>query len=231
MENESKRKEPLRTLYEIYRMTNSSYLIVNLVILFSVQLLVLPLGYVANWVDYLVIDDYSLRLQFMEEYGYAVLVLSMTLLLTIGMGILVRIFSIEKRRFYTSLLLVTALLLFTIPILPLGGYIASGGDGMVFGFQLDLWYAYPVFGFATLGVIRLEHKINQNMLSKIVIASLLIVLGILCVFSFMISLLSWPYIETSGETFPTPFSMLVLSCGVTLLSSAVINLAKPKIKT
>ncbi len=201
-----------RSQDEFMAMKNIVYLFGSLVIIGTSPLLIIPAAIIINWITTLLVDDYSSRMQLLEEHGFYALAVVMIL----------RFLPVDASKFRSSLLTISGLFLLIFPIVPLGGYVARGGiHGMVFGFQLELWYLLPLAGITTLALTKL---ISTPRLNRISIASLsigLVIIGILSLAAFVIAYSSWPVIDSSGENFPTPFSLQGLSSGILILSSMI----------
>ena len=211
-----------RSQDEFMAMKNLVYLFGSLVIIGTSPLLIIPAAIIINWITILLVDDYSSRMQLLEEHGFYALAVVMILLFIIGFVMILRFLPVDASKFRSSLLTISGLFLLIFPIVPLGGYVARGGiHGMVFGFQLELWYLLPLAGITTLSLTKL---ISTPRLNRISIASLsigLVVIGILSLAAFVVAYSSWPVIDSSGENFPTPFSLLGLSSGILILSSMI----------
>jgi len=211
-----------RSQDEFMAMINLIYLFGSLVIIGTSPLLIFPAAIIVNWITTLLIDDYSSRMQILEEHGFYALAAVMILLFIIGLVVTFRFLPVDASKFRSSLLTISGLFLLFFPIVPLCGYVARGGiHGMVFGFQLELWYLLPLVGVATLVLTKL---MSTPRLDRISIASLsigLVIIGILSLAAFVVAYSSWPVIDTSGENYPTPFSLLGLSSGVLILSSTI----------
>ena len=211
-----------RSQDEFMAMKNLVYLFGSLVIIGTSPLLIIPAAIIINWITTLLVDDYSSRMQLLEEHGFYALAVVMILLFIIGFVMILRFLPVDASKFRSSLLTISGLFLLIFPIVPLGGYVARGGiHGMVFGFQLELWYLLPLAGITTLSLTKL---ISTPRLNRISIASLsigLVVIGILSLAAFVVAYSSWPVIDSSGENFPTPFSLLGLSSGILILSSMI----------
>ena len=211
-----------RSQDEFMAMKNIVYLFGSLVIIGTSPLLIIPAAIIINWITTLLVDDYSSRMQLLEEHGFYALAVVMILLFIIGFVMILRFLPVDASKFRSSLLTISGLFLLIFPIVPLGGYVARGGiHGMVFGFQLELWYLLPLAGITTLSLTKL---ISTPRLNRISIASLsigLVIIGILSLAAFVIAYSSWPVIDSSGENFPTPFSLQGLSSGILILSSTI----------
>ena len=211
-----------RSRDEFMAMKNIVYLFGSLVIIGTSPLLIIPAAIIINWITTLLVDDYSSRMQLLEEHGFYALAVVMILLFIIGFVMILRFLPVDASKFRSSLLTISGLFLLIFPIVPLGGYVARGGiHGMVFGFQLELWYLLPLAGITTLSLTKL---ISTPRLNRISIASLsigLVIIGILSLAAFVVAYSSWPVIDSSGENFPTPFSLLGLSSGILILSSMI----------
>ena len=211
-----------RSQDEFMAMKNLVYLFGSLVIIGTSPLLIIPAAIIINWITTLLVDDYSSRMQLLEEHGFYALAVVMILLFIIGFVMILRFLPVDASKFRSSLLTISGLFLLIFPIVPLGGYVARGGiHGMVFGFQLELWYLLPLAGITTLSLTKL---ISTPRLNRISIASLsigLVVIGILSLAAFVVAYSSWPVIDSSGGNFPTPFSLLGLSSGILILSSMI----------
>lgn len=211
-----------RSRDEFMAMKNIVYLFGSLVIIGTSPLLMFPAAIIINWITTLLVDDYSSRMQLLEEHGFYALAVVMILLFIIGFVMILRFLPVDASKFRSSLLTISGLFLLIFPIVPLGGYVARGGiHGMVFGFQLELWYLLPLAGITTLSLTKL---ISTPRLNRISIASLsigLVIIGILSLAAFVVAYSSWPVIDSSGENFPTPFSLLGLSSGILILSSMI----------
>ena len=211
-----------RSQDEFMAMKNLVYLFGSLVIIGTSPLLIIPAAIIINWITILLVDDYSSRMQLLEEHGFYALAVVMILLFIIGFVMILRFLPVDASKFRSSLLTISGLFLLIFPIVQLGGYVARGGiHGMVFGFQLELWYLLPLAGITTLSLTKL---ISTPRLNRISIASLsigLVVIGILSLAAFVVAYSSWPVIDSSGENFPTPFSLLGLSSGILILSSMI----------
>ena len=211
-----------RSQDEFMAMKNIVYLIGSLVIIGTSPLLIIPAAIIINWITTLLVDDYSSRMQILEEHGFYALAVVMILLFIIGFVMILRFLPVDASKFRSSLLTISGLFLLIFPIVPLGGYVARGGiHGMVFGFQLELWYLLPLAGITTLSLTKL---MSTPRLNRISIASLsigLVIIGILSLAAFVVAYSSWPVIDFSGENFPTPFSLLGLSSGILILSSMI----------
>ena len=84
-----------------------------------------------------------------------------------------------------------------------------------------LWYLLPLAGITTLALTKL---MSTPRLDRISIASLsigLVIIGILSLAAFVAAWSSWPVIDSSGENYGTPFSLLGLSSGILILSSTI----------
>ncbi|TET07557.1 MAG: hypothetical protein E3J86_12700 [Candidatus Thorarchaeota archaeon] len=211
-----------RSQDEFMAMKNIVYLFGSLVIIGTSPLLIIPAAIIINWITTLLVDDYSSRMQLLEEHGFYALAVVMILLFIIGFVMILRFLPVDASKFRSSLLTISGLFLLIFPIVPLGGYVARGGiHGMVFGFQLELWYLLPLAGITTLALTKL---MSTPRLDRISIASLsigLVIIGILSLAAFVVAYSSWPVIDSSGENFPTPFSLLGLSSGILILSSTI----------
>lgn len=211
-----------RSQDEFMAMKNLIYLFGSLAIIGSSQLLILPAAIIVNWITTLLVDDYSSRMQILEEHGFYALAAVMILLFVIGLVVIFRFLPVDAKRFRSSLLTVSGLFLLIFPIVPLGGYVARGGiHGMVFGFQLELWYLLPLAGIATLALTKLMSTPRMDRISRAGLSIGIIIIGILSLAAFVVAYSSWPAIDSSGENYPTPFSLLGLSSGILILSSMI----------
>jgi len=198
------------------------YLLGSAVIIGLSQLLFIPAGFIIGWIAALLVDDYSLRMQILEEHGFYALAIVMILLFIMGLVATFRFLPVDASKFCSSLLIVSGLFLLIFPIVPLGGYVARGGiHGMVFGFQLELWYLFPLFGIAALVLTKLKSTSRFDRISRAGLSIGLVIIGVVSLAAFVVAYSSWPAIDTSGENYPTPFSFLGLSSGIMILSSTI----------
>jgi len=199
---------------------NLIYLLGSLVIIGASQLLFIPAGFIVNWIVTLLVDDYSSRMQILEEHGFCALAVVMILLFIIGLVVIFRFLPVDASKIRSSLLTISGLFLLIFPIVPLGGYVARGGiHGMVYGFQLELWYLLPLAGIATLALTKLMSTPRLDRISRAGLSIGLVIIGIVSLVAFAVAWSSWPAIDSSGENYPTPFSLLGLSSGILILSS------------
>ena len=201
---------------------NLIYLLSSLVIIGTSQLLFILAAFIVNWIATLLVDDYSSRMQILEENGFYALAVVVLLLFIIGLVVTFRFLPVDASKFCSSLLIVSGLFLLIFPIVPLGGYVARGGiHGMVYGFQLELWYLFPLFGIATLALTKLTSTPRFGRISRASLSIGLVIIGIVSLAALVVAYSSWPAIDTSGENYPTPFSLLGLSSGFIILSSTI----------
>lgn len=210
-----------RSQDEFMAMKNLIYLFGHLVIIGTSPLLIIPPAIIVNWITTLLVDDYSSRMQMLEEYGFYALAAVMILLFIIGLVVTFRFLPVDASKFRLSLLTISGLFLLFFPIIPLGGYVARGGiHGMVFGFQLELWYLLPLAGIATLAT-KLMSTPRLDRIARAGLTIGIVIIGVLSLAAFVVAYSSWPVIDTSGENYPTPFSLLGLSSGILILSSTI----------
>lgn len=202
------------------------YIVGSLAMIGAGQFLLIPAGLIVSLIIALLIPDYSLQLQFQETIGFLSIAILMILLTTVGLLLLRVLFPDRMTDLCDVILVVSGVLLLVTPILPLGGYVAQGGvHGTVFAFQLDYWFVFPVIG---MGVLVLRETMARRYFSPIsdILSSLLwIALGLLCIIFYGYSVQSWPPIDSSGEDYPTPFSLLAMSTGVFIMSTAIVKVA------
>lgn len=211
-----------RSQDEFMATTNLVYLLGSLVIIGTSQLLFIPAAIIIDWIAALLVDDYSSRMQILEEHGFYAIVVVMILLFIIGLVATFRFLPVDASKFRSSLLIVSGLFLLIFPIVPLGGYVARGGiHGMIFGFQLELWYLFPLFGIAALVLTKLKSTSRFDRISRAGLSIGLVIIGVVSLAAFVVTYSSWPVIDTSGENYPTPFSFLGLSSGIMILSSTI----------
>lgn len=211
-----------RSQDEFMATTNLVYLLGSSVIIGTSQLLFILAAIIIGWIAALLVDDYSSRMQILEEHGFYAIAVVMILLFIIGLVVTFRFLPIDASKFYSSLLMVSGLFLLIFPIVPLGGYVARGGiHGMVFGFQLELWYIFPLFGIAALVLTKLKSTSRFDRISRTGLSIGLVIIGVVSLAAFVVAYSSWPVIDTSGENYPTPFSFLGLSSGIMILSSTI----------
>ena len=211
---------------EFEGITRLLYIVGSLAMIGAGQLLMIPAGLIVSLMSALLILDHSLQLQFQETIGFLSIVIVMILLTTVGLLLLRALLPDRITGLCDAILVVSGILLLVTPILPLGGYVAQGGvHGTVFAFQLDYWFVFPVIG---MGVLVLRETMARRFFSPISdsLSSLLwIVLGLLCIIFYGYSVQSWPPIDSSGEDYPTPFSLLPMSTGVFIMSTAIVRVA------
>ena len=207
---------------EFMAMIDLVYLLGSVVIIGASQLLFIPAGIIVNWITTLLVDDHSSRIQILEEHGFYAIVAVMILLFIIGLVVTFRFLPVDASKFCSSLLMVSGLFLLIFPIVPLGGYVARGGThGMIFGFQLELWYLFPLFGIAALVLTTLKSTSRFDRISRAGLSIGLVIIGVVSLAALVVAYSSWPVIDTSGENYPTPFSFLGLSSGIMILSSII----------
>ncbi len=207
---------------EFRAMMNLVYLFGSLAIIGTSPLLILPAAIIVNWLTTLLVDDYSSRMQLLEEHGFYALAAVMILLFIMGLVVVFRFLPVDAKRFRSSLLTISGLFLLIFPILPLGGYVARGGiHGLTFGFQLELWYLLPLAGITTLALTKLMSTPRLDRISRAGLTIGIVIIGILSLVAFVVAYSSWPEIDTSGENYGTPFSLLGLSSGILILSSTI----------
>ena len=211
-----------RSQDEFMATRNLIYLLGSLVIIGTSQLLFILAGFVINRIATLLVDDYSSRMQILEEHGFYAFVVVIILLFIIGLVVTFRFLPIDASKFCSSLLVVSGLFLLIFPIVPLGGYVARGGiHGIVYGFQLELWYLFPLFGIATLVLSKLTFTPRFGRISRANLSLGLVIIGIVSLAALVVAYSSWPVIDSSGENYPTLFSLLGLSSGFIILSSTI----------
>ena len=211
-----------RSQDEFMATTNLVYLLGSSVIIGTSQLLFILAAIIIGWIAALLVDDYSSRMQILEEHGFYAIAVVMILLFIIGLVVTFRFLPVDASKFCSSLLIVSGLFLLIFPVVPLGGYVARGGiHGMVFGFQLELWYLFPLFGIATLVLTKLKSTSHFDHISRAGLSIGLVIIGVVSLAAFVVAYSSWPVIDTSGENYPTPFSFLGLSSGIMILSSTI----------
>ena len=218
----SKLRKWKRSQDDFMAMINLVSLLGSVVIIGLSQLLFIPAGFIIGWFATLLIDDYSSRMQILEDYGFYVLAVVMILVFIIGLVMIFRFLPIDASKSRSSLLTISGLFLLIFPIVPLGGYVARGGiHEMVFGFQLELWYLFPLFGIVTLVLTKLKSISRFDRISRAGLSIGLVIIGVVSLAAFVVAYSSWPVIDTSGENYPTPFSFLGLSSGIMILSSTI----------
>lgn len=206
--------------------TRLLYIVGSLAMIGTGQLLLVPAGLIVSLTIVLLIPDHSLQIQFQETIGFLSTVIVMILLTTVGLLLLRALFPDRITRLCDAILVVSGILLLVIPILPLGGYVAQGGvHGTVFAFQLDYWLVFPVIGMGVLVVREIMARRYFSPLSGSLSLLLWIALGLLCIIFYGYSVQSWPPIDSSGEDYPTPFSLLAMSIGVFIISTAIVDMA------
>jgi len=211
-----------RSQDEFMAMKNLIYLFGSLVVIGTSPLLIIPAAIIVNWITTLLVDDYSSRMQILEEHGFYALAAVMILLFIIGLVVTFRFLPVDASKVRSSLLTISGLFLLIFPIVPLGGYVARGGiHGMVFGFQLELWYLLPLAGITTLSLTKLMSTPRLDRISRAGLSIGLVIIGIVSLAAFVVAYSSWPAIDSSGENYGTPFSLLGLSSGIIILSSTI----------
>jgi len=211
-----------RSQDEFMAMIDLVYLFGSLVIIGTSPLLILAAAIIVNWFTTLLVDDYSSRMQILEEHGFYALAVVMIFLFIIGLVVILRFLPVDASKIRSSLLTISGLFLLIFPIVPLGGYVARGGiHGMVFGFQLELWYLFPLFGVAALVLTNLKSTSRFDHISRAGLSIGLVIIGVVSLAAFVVAYSSWPVIDTSGENYPTPFSLLGLSSSILILSSTI----------
>ena len=219
----SQRKKVVEEFEEATRLL---YIVGSLSMIGAGQLLLIPAGLIVSLIIVLLIPDYSLQLQFQETIGFLSIAIVMILLTTVGLLLLRALFPDRMAGLCDAILVVSGILLLVTPILPLGGYVAQGGaHGTVFAFQLDYWFVFPVIGMGGLALREAMTKHYSSPLSDSLSSLLWIMLGLLCIIFYGYSVQSWPSIDSSGEDYPTPFSLLAMSVGVFIMSTAIVKVA------
>jgi len=84
-----------------------------------------------------------------------------------------------------------------------------------------LWYLLPLAGITTLALTKLMSTPRLARISRAGLSIGLVIIGIVSLAAFVVAYSSWPVIDTSGENYPTPFSLLGLSSGIIILSSTI----------
>jgi hypothetical protein len=201
------------------------YVLAGLITIMAAQVLVPPILLLEGSVIALIFGDSSLVAGMPEWAGFSTIAAGIALVLLAAFLVLHKAIDYDMGQLQTALPIAAVLILCMMPILPAGGYVASGGvHGFVFISQLELWYGYPLIALALGLSLFLSSKLPQSTVLRAVQAVLLLVLGVLSSYVFVVSMQSWPDIETSGENYPTPFSLLGMSVAAVLFTGAALTL-------
>ncbi|MFW9954327.1 MAG: hypothetical protein ACFFD3_07220 [Candidatus Thorarchaeota archaeon] len=212
-------------LDEFEAMSNFAYSIVSLLILGIGQLLLFPAAVLTNLIIDSIIAEHALRIQVQKNLGFPVMTLFMFLIATSGLLLLQYALPRVSTKLSNSIITSSGILMLILPVLPLGGYVLHGGAvGTVFLFQLSYWFMFPIIGLAVILMMRHRNRIQSDAIHDKAFFALIMALGCLSIVLYGYSLLSWPTVDSSGENFPTPFSLLGMTVGVFIVSSAITKI-------
>ncbi len=215
-----------KAVEEFEGVTRLLYIVGSLAMIGAGQLLLIPAGLIVSLTNALLIPDHSLQIQLQETIGFLSIAIVMILLTTVGLLLLRVLFLGRMTDLCDAILVVSGILLLVNPILPLGGYVTQGGvHGTVFAFQLDYWFVFPVIGMGSLVLREAMAKHYSSPRSGSLSSLFWVMLGLLCIIFYGYSVQSWPPIDSSGEDYPTPFSLLAMSIGVFIMSTAIVKVA------
>jgi len=84
-----------------------------------------------------------------------------------------------------------------------------------------LWYLLPLAGIPALALTKLKSTPRFGHTSIACLSIGLVIIGMVSLAALVVAYSSWLVIDTSGENYPTPFSLLGLCSGILILSSTI----------
>jgi hypothetical protein len=114
------------------------------IILFS-QLAFFLASSIAYWIAVSAISDYALYTTFMEVFGLPIMILLICGIIAAGLMTTFWFLPVSSEYMNLSLMRATGLTLISLPLLPIGGYVLSGGiPGYFVGYDLSYWFIFPL---------------------------------------------------------------------------------------
>jgi hypothetical protein len=208
----------------------------GLVVVLAFQLTFFLSGNIANWIAVSAISDHSIYVTFMEVFGPPILIILECGFIAVGLMITFWLLPVSSEYMNKSLmraagltLISAGLTLISFPLLPIGGYgLAGVGRRYFFGYDLNYWFVFPVIGLVFLFLPELKNRWHLSGSRAWVFPVAAVFLGLLSSVLFLQGWYGLPSVESSGENYPTPFSLLGLTAGLVILVHSVLMPFVPK---